>query len=212
MAGSRMRVKNTLTARLKEKKGAFSIIIIALVLIVLFAFSGYSDVLTQSVILNETQQKMDQAALNALNQGVDIDLLREEVLAKNENMYVGQNKNQAVRAYENEIEQAFRQEFNSMMGTNRTIQAIRVHKVKATIDLTDWRTGIDGKETPQIYLDAIIQVNVKVNTQFDIFNNQQALKSVTNAKGNTFNVNVQGRGQDGVRELLIQNSTRLMYN
>jgi len=218
---------------MKEKEGAFSIIIVTLVLIVLTAFAGFSDVLTQSVILNETQQKMDRAALNALNSGIDISLLRNEVLAMDEETYIGRGRNQeangmleqsgreqnqhyqkapSLTRYEDEIERAFRVEFNNMMGTNETIKSIQLKKVDAEVDLTDWRTGANGQTTPQIYLDVIVQVDVKVNSRFDIFHNENAVRSVTNAKGTDFQVVVNGRSQDGVRELLIPNSTRLMYN
>lgn len=212
MGRLRSRLSRNLKKRLKEKKGAFSIIIIVLILTVLVAFAGYSDVLTQSVIMTETQQKMDRAALNALNGSVDIDLLREEVLAMDEDTYVGRGRQQAVQSYERAIEQGFRREFNRMMGTNDAIRSIRVVHVDATVDLSDWRTGINGQATPQIYLDAIIQVDIKVYSEFDIFNNADALRSVTNAKGNDFRVVVRGQSKDGVKELLIQNSTRLMYN
>lgn len=208
-------MKNSLRDKLrqmkKEKKGAYSIIIITLTLIVITAFAGYSDILSQSIILHEMQQKMDRSSLNALNGAIDITQLRNEVLAMDDESYVGKDKQQALRRFEQQIEKEFSKELFNMVGTNDIITDITVRHVDASIDVSDWGTGSDGLQTPQIYLETIVQVKMKVHSQFDIFNSEEMMNSFTNSRNEVTVISKSGKSNDGITELLIHNSTRLMY-
>lgn len=202
--------------RLKQKrnnkKGAYSIIIVPLILIMVLAFAGYTDIMNQTYVVNETQQVMDTAALNALNSTVDIEQLRNEVLAMDENNAVTGVNQADLRAYERAIEEAYSYELFNMIGTSEAIPNIRIENIVVDFNLDRWGTGAQRENKPQITLDAVVVLEVKANSEFDVYDPNSATSYFNGGRNNNFVVQKRGHSGDGRVELALHNTTRLLYN
>lgn len=195
-----------------EKKGAYSLIIVSLTLILVLAFAGYNDIMRQTFVVNETQQIMDTAALNALNSTVDIEQLRNEVLAMDENNAITGFNQGELREYEQAIQEAYQYELFNMIGTNETIPYIRIENTTVDFNLDAWGTGVNRNSKPQITLDAVVVLGVKANSEFDVYDPDSATTYFNGGRNENFVVQKRGRTGDGLVELALHNTTRLIYN
>lgn len=193
------------------KKGAYSIIIILLTLVLVLAFTGYTDVLRKTYVMNEIQQRMDTAGLNSLNDTIDIERLRYEELSIDENNHIDSRGNTAVLSdYKNKLSEAYKKEIYNTIRTNDLVKDISVERVNATFDLEAWGTGKKTTAAPQITLDGVVSVTLKNSTQFDVMGtNKQDFYDARS--GQNFTITVRGQNEDGLTELIIRSSTRLVY-
>lgn len=197
----------------KEKRGAFSLLMVTLILIISTLFMGYIDIGRKTFSLNEIQQRMDRAGLNALEKSIDKSLLKEEIFGlDSENYSDKQLDRYVVRNYENKIISAYTRELSQTINSDSVglIGDFKIHQASVSFDVNNWGVGQSTQRHPQITLHSIAVAKVKVSNKLDVLsaNEQQFYDSKS---GNTFSVSVTGRTNDGYSEIMIRSAVRVVY-
>jgi hypothetical protein len=199
---------------LKNQKGSFAIISAVLVFVVILAISAYSDMITKRWTINEVQSVMDASGSNTLKKTVDLDYLRAEILATDENNSADTNQNpeNTVKAtdYKNKIKQEYVKELKSQIATNDTITELDVQTVEVSFDYDTFGLGESEKPRPQISLDAVTKMKVNSHEFMDNLDGMTA-DIYSSRNNNTFTVEYAGRTADGQVELVVRSVTRLVY-
>ena len=202
---------------LNQKKGAYSVLIVILLLAMTTVFSGYVGILKQTLVLNDVQQKMDTAGLSALNSSVDVEKLSQEVLAIKGSSYAGkdQQTNQVLNQYKADITKEFKSELNTMLAGNNAI--VRYQYLDTTVNFAESTWGIatgddstDTKALPQITLDNVMTITLDTNSM----PTEQSIKELNSKKsvnGTTVHYKINGLDNEGNVILLVDSSTRVVY-
>ena len=200
-----------------QKKGAYSVLIVILLLAMTTVFSGYVGILKQTLVLNDVQQKMDTAGLSALNSSVDVEKLSQEVLAIKGSSYAGkdQQTNQVLNQYKADITKEFKSELNTMLAGNNDI--VRYQYLDITVNFAESTWGIatgddstDTKALPQITLDNVMTITLDTNSM----PTEQSIKELNSKKsvnGTTVHYKINGLDNEGNVILLVDSSTRVVY-
>ena len=200
-----------------QKKGAYSVLIVILLLAMTTVFSGYVGILKQTLVLNDDQQKMDTAGLSALNSSVDVEKLSQEVLAIKGSSYAGkdQQTNQVLNQYKADITKEFKSELNTMLAGNNAI--VRYQYLDTTVNFAESTWGIatgddstDTKALPQITLDNVMTITLDTNSM----PTEQSIKELNSKKsvnGTTVHYKINGLDNEGNVILLVDSSTRVVY-
>ena len=200
-----------------QKKGAYSVLIVILLLAMTTVFSGYVGILKQTLVLNDVQQKMDTAGLSALNSSVDVEKLSQEVLAIKGSSYAGkdQQTNQVLNQYKADITKEFKSELNTMLAGNNAI--VRYQYLDTTVNFAESTWGIatgddstDTKALPQITLDNVMTITLDTNSM----PTEQSIKELNSKKsvnGTTVHYKINGLDNEGNVILLEDSSTRVVY-
>ena len=202
---------------LNQKKGAYSVLVVILLLAMTTVFSGYVGILKQTLVLNDVQQKMDTAGLSALNSSVDVEKLSQEVLAIKGSSYAGkdQQTNQVLNQYKADITKEFKSELNTMLAGNNAI--VRYQYLDTTVNFAESTWGIatgddstDTKALPQITLDNVMTITLDTNPM----PTEQSIKELNSKKsvnGTTVHYKINGLDNEGNVILLVDSSTRVVY-
>lgn len=192
-----------------NKKGGYSVLIVMLSLILVLAFSAYNDILHKSFIMNEVQQRLDTAGLNALNESVDTKRLKWEELAIDENNRVS-GSDAVVTNFKNKITQNYKREVYSQIRTNDKLKTIQIKRVNVGLENSSFGTGSEGKVFPQVTLDSVIYMELTNSERFDIAgtNTQEFYDAKS---GTNFSVRVVDAKEDGTTAMLVRSSTRIVY-
>lgn len=192
--------------RLKEKtrgkKGDVSLLWVLLGFIVILTFQGHVDILNQQSIINDVQQKMDVAGLNALNSTVDI-----QELQRNEDLFQKKLTNEDFKEhYEHDILQTYRDELYSSIAisgifTNVEILSNNVEFISAPDE------GVLGRE--HILLDSVVRITMKGFGNFKQNDGEQLMFEL-GQEGNTKVTSIR-QNNEGFVELYLHNQTRLQY-
>lgn len=200
-----------------QKKGAYSVLVVILLLAMTTVFSGYVGILKQTLVLNDVQQKMDTAGLSALNSSVDVDKLSQEVLAIKGSSYAGkdQQTSQVLNRYKEDITKEFKSELNTMLAGNNAI--VRYQYLNTTVNFAESSWGIatgddsaDTKALPQITLDNVMTITLDTNSM----PTEQSIKELNAKKsinGTTVHYQINGLDDEGNVILLVDSSTRVVY-
>lgn len=200
-----------------QKKGAYSVLVVILLLAMTTVFSGYVGILKQTLVLNDVQQKMDTAGLSALNSSVDVEKLSQEVLAIKGSSYAGkdQQTNQVLNQYKADITKEFKSELNTMLAGNNAI--VRYQYLDTTVNFAESTWGIatgddstDTKALPQITLDNVMTITLDTNSM----PTEQSIKELNSKKsvnGTTVHYKINGLDNEGNVILLVDSSTRVVY-
>jgi hypothetical protein len=200
-----------------QKKGAYSVLVVILLLAMTTVFSGYVGILKQTLVLNDVQQKMDTAGLSALNSSVDVEKLSQEVLAIKGSSYAGkdQQTSQVLNRYKEDITKEFKSELNEMLAGNNGI--VRHQYLNTTVNFAEssWgiATGDDSTATkalPQITLDNVMTITLDANSM----PTEQSIKELNAKKsinGTTVHYKINGLDKEGNVILLAESSTRVVY-
>lgn len=201
-------------SKLKNEKGAFSIIAAILVFIVILSITAYSDIINKKWTLNEVQSVMDASGSNTLKSTVDLDYLRAEILAidKNNTADTNNNPNKQINTtdYKNKIKKAYIAELKSQVSTNVNITQLDVQTVDVSFDYDTFGLGESEKPRPQISLDAVSKLKVDSAEFMDTLEGVTA-EVYSSRNNSTFTVEYLGRSADGQVELLVRSVTRLVY-
>lgn len=176
------------------KKGGVALLWVVLALVVIISFQGHVNILNQTSIVNEFQQQMDMAALNALNRTVDIDAMQRE-----EELIGDMTREYFMENYEDDIKQAFNQELFSGFEVGGDIHQVSI--METTVDF------VQDYYYEYISLDTVVRVTVNHYGNFE-----------TASQDATFDVGVDGntkvyarRNEDGRVDLFLHNQTILQY-
>lgn len=211
IGGNNVQKKLMKSLNTQRKQGAYSILIVVLVLTVLTLFLGYTDIVRKTYALNEVQGRVDRAGLNALNSSIDKDLLRDEIFGIDSENYSSKEINrQVVSDYQDKIVKKFKFEITETLGGNDLIKDVTVEKASVGFDATNWGANDRDSIHPQFTLMAVISMKVKNSVKFDVMNSNTQ-EFYDSKSGSNFTVSVRGNSSDGYAELAIQSSTRVVY-
>ena len=191
-----------LKEKTRDKKGDVSLLWVLLGFIVILTFQGHVDVLNQQSIINDVQQKMDVAGLNALNSTVDI-----QELQRNEDLFQKKLTNEDFKEhYEHDILQTYRDELYSSIAisgifTNVEILSNNVEFISAPDE------GVLGRE--HILLDSVVRITMKGFGNFKQNDGEQLMFEL-GQEGNTKVTSIR-QNNEGFVELYLHNQTRLQY-
>lgn len=195
--------------KIKRKKGSYSILMITLTLILSTIFIGYIDIARKTYAINEVQQRMDRAGLNALNKSIDKRLLQEEIFGIDNENYIDYNRYMA-KSYEGKILKKYNEEVRGTLSNQEFVKDFSIKKSYVSFDSSVWGTGSTMKRRPQVTLNVVASVKVKNLGKLDVFGTNS--QSFYDAKtGQNFTVTVESSGSDGYSSLLVQSATRVVY-
>lgn len=211
---------------IKNKKGSISIIGIIITIIIVTALAGYISILNSSWVFNEVQSIMDLCATNALQQSIDSQALRKEILgvknpstgSSGTDTSISSNgdwktKTQAEKNKINDILKALYQaELNKNISTNSMILGVKLVNFESDLVYSSWGStyNSNAKSRPQLRLQAVTQITLKANSQFDGLNNYKL--SLFNAKNKgTIDITVAGVTGDGKVILTVRTLSRILY-
>lgn len=177
-----------------NKEGSFSILFVILCFIGVLLIIGFTDILRQSHLLNESQSVMDVASITALRAGVDEERLRVEELVVDEGIVVS----------------GYKKAVKETMESYSDVYDVRFVKTKTEVFKENWGIGITGKEREQVLLDSTIILTVKNSVIFDTL--PMLADDYYDARsGEDFYVTYLGQDEDGRMEISIRSVSRLVY-
>lgn len=209
---------------IRNKNGSISIIGIIITIIIVTALAGYMSILNSSWVFNEVQSIMDLCSTNALQQSIDSNALRKEILGVNNSSNgssssdtsIGNNGQSAGSVNQTKINNIlkalYQAELNKNIKTNSMILNVNLVRFEADLVYTSWGANYNGsaKSRPQLRLDATTQVTLKANSQFDGLNNYKL--NMFNAKNNgNIQISVAGVTGDGKVILTVRTLSRIIY-
>lgn len=178
----------------KNEEGSTTLMYVVLLLAVVVAIIGFMQILRESFIYREVNTAMDVAGIAALRGNVDDEKLRVEEFWINEE--------QARRDYMMMMDE-------SLANINHILD-YRFQKTEISRDDDDWKLGITHKDHGQYTLKSVIIVRLKTNPYLDTI--PRTSKRFYDARGDkNFEVQFVGVGADGVKEMAIYNTTRIVY-
>lgn len=200
-------IKNKVS-KLKEKRGATALLWVMLGFIVVLSFQGHVNISNQQSVVNELQQQMDIAGLNALNRTIDI-----QQLQLHEDLFNSKLTNEEfLENYGHDIKQAYREELYTSIpvrGAVKDVQimegalgdGLKVEFIPAPDD------GLVGAE--HILLDAVVRVTMESFGNFRE-TEEETLLFELGSNGSTRLTSIR-RNVDGNIDLFLHNQTRLQY-
>lgn len=207
---------------LKNNKGSISIIGVIITIIIVTVLSGYLGILNSSWVYNEVQSIMDLSATNTLQASLDTEALRREILgvndgtSSNSSTSIGSQGQGASSVNQNKINSTLRaiyqNELNKNLGTNSIITGINLVSFDADLVYTSWGSTYNGsaKSRPQLRLDAVVQVKIKINKDFDGLSSYN-LKMFNAKNGGDITISVAGVTGDGETILNVRTLSRILY-
>ncbi|EMH2709889.1 hypothetical protein SI855_002633 [Clostridioides difficile] len=202
--------------RLNNNNGSIAIVGCALILVFVTVATGFLSLSNSSWVLNEVQSIMDLSTTNALQQSINNEYLRQEVInVSNSDSSIS---NDGVLNVDNKllsdvISTSFRKELNRQVGLTPFIQKIDINYLKPEFVYENWGlnyAGDSNKERPQLILDSIVQITLKNYREFD--NLGSYIINEYNARDNgNMKISVEGKTGDGNLILTIRTLSRLVY-
>lgn len=212
---------------INNKKGSISIIGVIITIIIVTTLAGYLSIMNSSWVFNEVQSIMDLCATNALQQSIDSKALRKEILGVNNttngssdattsidtngNGKVSQAKITSLLRplYENELKKNIK--VNASSGG--LITAFEIKHFKADLVYSSWGANYNGvaKKRPQLRLDAVTQITIKADSQFDGLNNYKLDFYNAKTSNNDIKITVNGVTGDGRVILTVRTLSRMLY-
>lgn len=205
-----------------NKKGSISVVGVIITIIIVTVISGYISILNSSWVYNEVQSIMDLCSTNTLQQSIDSEVLRKEILGVKEfrsdssgndtkitDTGVGHVNNQKITSI---LKNMYQAELNKNVRTNNMIQKIQLVSFDADLTYNSWGATYNNKakNRPQLRLDAVTQITLKANSKFDASNNYSI--KYFNAKNNgNINIQVSDITGDGRVILTVRTLSRVLY-
>ena len=191
--------RGKLRERMTSKKGRTALLWVVLALVMVMTFQGHVNILNQTSVVNELQQQMDIASLNALNRTIDI-----EQLHRDEELFGDMTRAEFLDLYEDDIKRAFSTEiFKNIRVDSNPIMGLGI--VDTNVDFK--RTEEHAVTREHIIFDTVMRVKMKHFGQFET-NKEDAVFDI--GEGGTTKVYAR-RDEDGYVDLILHNQTVLQY-
>lgn len=200
---------------LKSSKGAFSILAVIVVFILVLGMTAFIDITTKTYILNEIQGNMDMAGITALHTAVDRNKLRAEMMAysdgSNNSIDVDDRSGVVIKRtsqYKTIISNKYKYELNKYVKANaHYIKSFTPVRVQVYFEYSDKGLGKSNMSRPQIVIDATYNAEIKVSEQFDIVGDFTKTMQDGFADKN-FSLTQKGTTKDGYSNVVIRSVTR----
>lgn len=215
-----------LQIKIKEKmynnNGGISILFVILCLIAVFIIAGLLNFNKVSYIQNELQSAVDISSTNALKNALNLKALKEkeEISTDGQTSGIGDINSGEINVVDDEIKKQIKLELNQELSKNLALTDMGivnywVENVEISEMSSEWgvnySNGIAHKKyRPMLYVDAIIQVQIKSNVNFDVLSSYNL--DYYSAKDNqNKNVAVSGIEKDGITTLAVRTASRVVY-
>ncbi len=213
--------KTKLYQTLKNRKGAYSVMITILILTMVLVMTGYVDIMNKKWALSEVQTVMDTAGINTLQNQVNNNALRAEILSLDQGSNDVSDEDYADKEtttfttaeqqrYKSDMALYYKNEIGRQITGRTNVTDYNVERVDVTFSYDKWGLGETQKKLPQITLDAVVRLHVKQTGVFDDYAGVQ--RTMYSARNNAnFTVTYAGQTKDGETELIVRSVTRLVY-
>lgn len=206
-------MKEKYISKLKNKKGAYTLLAVIFLFLICLTITAYSDMLKKNYTLNEVQSIMDMSGVSALESLVkdNKDELKEEILAVSKDDYIDTtNNSKKLKNYETIVFSKYKGLIAESIKKNSNIISIQVQNQDISFSNIKYGLGETNKARPQITLDTTAKVVINVSPNFDTL--EKVTKKYWSARKNTeFQVVSVNATEDGKTELVIRSVSRLVY-
>lgn len=186
--------------KLKDKKGAMTILYVVLILTAILIINGFVIIFQMNMILNDAQGQMDVAGVSALRAAVDEVKLRDGTL---------------------EVDEAFaKNTFLKLLKDSNVFKSRQVVHSRVNVEIKNYIDGnlsqvggassVSGKKRPTYYLVAEAYLQFEATSIFDgmTMSTLSFYNFFDNAKDD---ISYSGRTEDGYYELVVRSVSRLVY-
>lgn len=174
--------------------GVLTILYVVLFIIAIYGVMAFSEIVSRSFLINETQSIMDTSGLAALRMGLDDEQLRLEKFEVNETV----------------VEQEYKRLLKTAMKDYGAVDEYRVVRLKIRNIDEKWGLGVTAKAREQAVLDSTVMLVVDTYTPLDVYP-YLSNKYQDGYEGEDFTINYIGQTEDGKAELMVRSVTRLVY-
>lgn len=205
-----------------DQSGAYSILIVILILILMTAMTAYMDIMNKKWTVGEVQAIMDTAGLNTLQNQVNNKTLRAEILTLDKDISNLSNSDYANREtttftparqqkYKTDMALYYKKEIENQIKGRTHVTDYDVERVDINFSYDNFGLGDSKKQKlPQVTLDAVVRLRVAQSGMFDnVTSVQRTMYSARNEKD--FTITYDGQTDDGQTELIVRSVTRLVY-
>lgn len=194
----------------KNKKGSLSIIGAILIFIGISIFAAYISIDKSTWVTNEIQSIMDISGVTALQDSINTDALRQQILQVNGAGNVNTNTN-TISVNQTQLNNIVKNNYikelnNSLKANGDMIDSVSIKRFKTSLEKTNWGINIEAK--PQLTLDATVQVIL--NDSYD-FQDNYSIEGYDAKEGKDFSVSVTGHTNDGKVVLTVRSASRLIF-
>lgn len=194
---------NNLCNRIKNfrnnKKGAFSILFVIVMLIVVIFIAGYLDIMRQTLVTTEVQGIMDLAGVAALREGLDEATMLE--------------KPDELAYKESVIKASFAQLLKKELNTNSAgpIISYKINSMEVT-ELNDstWGLGSTSIARDQLVLDSIVALVVPVSSNLFDTRGEDKYEFYDQLENTKFEIIARNTIGDGKQSIIIRSVTRIV--
>ena len=207
--------------KIRNQKGAYSILSAVLILTMVTAMMGYIDILNKKWAVNEVQTIMDSSGINTLQNQVNNKALRAEIISLDPNAgnidggdfadtTTGGFSASAQQKYKSDMALYYQKEIDNQIKNGTNITDYNIERVDVVFSYDNWGLGETTRKLPQITLDSVVRMKVKTTGVFDDM--LGVSRTMYSARNNAnFTVTYNGQTDDGETELIVRSVTRLVY-
>lgn len=204
--------------KLKEQKGAISIIFIILSLILIMIITAFMTINKSTYLQNEVQSVMDSSATSALSMSIDKSALKKEMFTVGSSYISGDGTKKSINQSQLEdiVKTNYMNELAQNLGQNSIdgIMSYDITNFSVELSYTDWGVS-DGQgktiKRPQLIMNSVVQVKVKSYADFDLLSTYTTSLYNARTSKNDVSVTVAGRTNDGEIILAVRTLARLVY-
>ena len=183
---------------LKDKSGATSMLFVLMAFILIFIIGGARNIMFKKLTISEVKNTADIAGVSALRASVNNDEHRLEHIGNPDIINLTQARTM------------FMSMMKSCLDNQKFIESwyIDPNQITVEYDSDDWRFD-DSKERNEAFINAVIHVRYKTG----FFDNSDIVSGfVYNSKtNNKFDVQYVGKTNDGLGEVIIYSSSRIVF-
>jgi len=208
-------------SKLKSNKGAYSILSAVLILTMVTVMMGYLDILNKKWAVNEIQTIMDSSGINTLQNQVNNQTLRAQIISLDPDsndvqdgdyadVVSGDFSASAQQRYQSDMALYYHGELEHQMTNGTNVTEYEVERVDVSFTYDTWGSGESQRKLPQIVLDSVVKIRVQTTGLFDdMLGVSRTMYSSRNNE--SFDVEFAGLTDDGQTELIVRSVTRLIY-
>jgi hypothetical protein len=188
------RIMKSLKRLLNNKDGGFSILFVILIFIGIIVMVGFLDITVRSYTINELQSNMDVSGVSSLQSGIDKTKLRVEIFDVDKHI----------------VEANYKKMISERLNEAENIESFHFIKTDVETFNSDFGLGKSSKTRPQALLDSTIVIVVDNSQMFDLV--PGSYKMYYDSKSSDyFEIQYNGKTDDGKVELIVRSVSRLVY-
>ncbi|MFI3211396.1 MAG: hypothetical protein R3Y64_10165 [Peptostreptococcaceae bacterium] len=208
---------------IKNNKGAISIMGVIMSLVLVTSITYYLRILSSSFIINEVQSMMDLAATNTLQNSIDSEILRYEIIgvgsggSSDSDTQIGNNGEKASSVNQSKIrsilESSYRKELSNILAGGTSIKSASLMHFKSDLIYSSWGSNYEGVaiQRPQLRIEALTKLVVGVSSTTIPSDFTRRINMTSIIDGQTTTLTATDRQSRGEVELLVRSVTRLLY-